>query len=131
MILFYNPVMAAFPPADAPRHVAGAIKKYVLTADRPAEKIDEYERAVGAVILRAGTIFTICSEKSTVPGYPPDRTFYTILTSSTSYRLEAQVLELRMEEFQPRAAGTRHPFLFSPRTLRRFARATVKWASNS
>jgi hypothetical protein len=49
------------------------MRKYILTADCPAERLDNIGRGIGYATLPEGTRFTIEAVKSRVPGYPLDR----------------------------------------------------------
>jgi hypothetical protein len=49
------------------------MRKYMLTADCPVERLDNIGRGIGDVTLPEGTRFTIESDKSRVAGYPLDR----------------------------------------------------------
>jgi hypothetical protein len=74
------------------------MRKYILTADCPVERLDNFGRGIGDVTLPKGTRFTIEAVKSRVPGYPLDREYCTIQSEGELFRVEARTLKYSMTE---------------------------------
>jgi hypothetical protein len=74
------------------------MRKYILTADCPCERIDNVNRGIADTTLPKGTRFTIDADKSRVPGYPLDREYCTIQSRGELFRVEARTLKYSMTE---------------------------------
>src|SRR6266566_3807592 len=69
------------------------MRKYILTADCPVERLDNIGRGIAEVTLSKGTRFTIETDKSRVADYPLDREYSTI--QSEERGCEAEVWRVR------------------------------------
>jgi hypothetical protein len=74
------------------------MRKYLLTADCPVERLDNIGRGIGDATLLKGTRFTIEADKSRIPGYPIDREYCTIQIKGKRFRVEARTLKYSMTE---------------------------------
>jgi hypothetical protein len=77
-----------------------AMRKYILTADCPCERLDNVGRGFAESTLPKGTRFTIEADRSRVAGYPLDREYYTIKNKGKMFRIEARTLKYSMTEDQ-------------------------------
>ena len=75
-----------------------AMRKYILAADCPCERLDNIGRGIADVTLPKGTRFTIQADKSRVAGYPLDREYCTIQSKGELFRIEARTLKYSMTE---------------------------------
>jgi len=74
------------------------MRKYILTADCPVERLDNIGRGIAEVTLPKGTRFTIETDKSRVAGYPLDREYSTIQSEGERFRIESRTLKYGMIE---------------------------------